>query len=73
MKKEEKMNFTKEAVRDFNGKIIAWEEFMANGDIVVRDFYGKILGKYDAFDDVTRDFYGKILAKGDAHGMLIGR
>lgn len=58
------------AIRDFSGKIISWEEHMGNGDIVVRDFYGKILGKYDKQFNVTRDFYGRILARGDAHGML---
>lgn len=63
----------KEAVRDFSGKIIAWVEPQSNGDIIVRDFYGKILGRYDKGCDVTRDFYGKIIARGDCHGMLIGR
>lgn len=61
----------KEAVRDFSGKIIAWTEEKSNGDIEVRDFYGRILGKYDAQCDVTRDFYGRIVARGDRHGMLI--
>ena len=57
-------------IRDFSGKIISWEEHMDNGDIVVRDFYGRNLGKYDKYSDTTRDFYGTVLARGDAHGML---
>ena len=60
----------KQAIRDFSGKIISWVEDMPNGDVVVRDFYGKILGKYDKYCDVTRDFYGKILARGNCVGML---
>jgi len=58
-------------IRNFYGKIIAWEERQGNGDIIVRDFYGNIQGKYDAQFNVTRDFYGMIIAQGDAHGILI--
>jgi hypothetical protein len=47
-------------------------ETQSNGDIIVKDFYGKILGKYDAANDVTKDFYGKILFKGNMAGSLIG-
>ena len=57
-------------VRNFNGKIIAWEERQGN-DIVVREFTGAVLGRYDSQMNVTRDFYGRIIAQGDAHGMLI--
>ncbi len=61
----------REAVRDFGGKIIAWYEYQSNGDIIVRDFYNKILGKYVKSDNTTRDFYGKIIARGNCVGMLI--
>ena len=47
-----------EPIRDFSGKIISWVEKQANGDIVVRDFYGRIQGKYDAQFNATRDFGG---------------
>lgn len=57
-------------VRDFYGKIIGWEEHQGN-DIIVRDFYGVVQGRYDSQMNVTRDFYGRIIAQGDAHGMLI--
>lgn len=62
-----------EPIREFSGKIIAWEERKPNGDIVVRNFIGTIIGWYDAGCDVTREFGGKVVAKGDAHGMFIGR
>lgn len=61
----------KTPIRDFYGKIIAYTEEMQNGDIIVRDFYGRIKGKYDKKYNVTRDFYGKILAKGNQVGLLI--
>ncbi len=61
----------KEAVKDFSGKIIAWYEYQPNGDIIVRDFYGTILGKYVKSDDTTRDFYGRIVARGNCIGMLL--
>ena len=60
-----------ERIQDWTGKTIGWREVKPNGDIVIRDFYGKIRGKYDKYCDVTRDFYGTILAKGDQSGMLI--
>lgn len=63
----------REPIRDFSGKIIAWQEYMSNGDIIVREFTGRVLGKYDKQHDVTRDFYGRIIAKGCVPGVLIGR
>ena len=62
---------SKEIIRNFTGTIIGSYETMPNGDIVVRDFYGKNLGKYDRQHDVTRDFYGKVVARGNAIGMLL--
>ena len=39
----------------------------------VRDFQGRILGKYDKMYNVTRDFQGRIMSKGNAVGMLINK
>ncbi len=61
----------KETIRNFSGQIIAYYEHQPNGDIVVHDFYGRILGKYDKQFDVTRDFYGHIVAQGCVLGLLI--
>ena len=61
----------KEVIRAFNGKIIGSVETDPQGNKIVRNFYGKILGKYSKAQDVTRDFYGKILAKGDQTAMLL--
>lgn len=60
-----------ELITGFGGQIIARIETKANGDKVVRDFAGQILGKYDHAADVTRDFYGRIVARGECLGVLI--
>ena len=58
-------------IRDASLKIIGKIDVEPNGDKVIRNFYGTILGKYNAARDITYDFYGRIVAHGDASGMLI--
>jgi len=58
-------------IRDSAGRILGKYEYKANGDIVVRDFYGHTLGYYYASRNVTTDFYGRTLARGNAIGMLL--
>ena len=50
---------------------IAKIETKPNGDKTIRDFYGRILGKYDAATNTTRDFYGRVVAKGECLTILI--
>lgn len=62
----------KQPIREWNGKIIGWVEIDSiTGDKIIRDFYGRILGKYDKKFNVTRDFYGRVLYKGDQSGLLL--
>ena len=56
---------TKEPIKDWQGKILGFIETESNGNKVLRDFYGRILGKYDKNSNVTRDFYGRQDGKGD--------
>ena len=65
----------RQIIKAWNGKIIGSVETDAQGNKVIRDFYGKILGRYIKSLDVTRDFRGKLIAKGDQSAMLfsIGR
>ena len=64
----------KEKVKDWRGKIIGFiEEDTTTGNRVVRDFYGRILGKYIKKLDLTRDFYGRQVARGDKLLMLLNR
>ena len=60
-------------LRDWTGKIIGYVELKNNGDKVLRDFYRKILGTYDARLNVTRDFYGRVVAQGDCLSMLLNQ
>ncbi len=59
-------------IYDWTGKIIGSVDVDNNGKKTVRDFHGRILGKYDPRFDVTTDFHGRRIAKGDQSGMLIG-
>lgn len=62
----------KQPIREWNGNIIGWVETDSiTGDKIIRDFYGRILGKYDKKFNVTRDFYGRVLYKGDQSGLLL--
>ncbi len=58
-------------IRDVYGRIIGKIETDSNGNKTIRNFYGVILGRYDARTNTTRDFYGRVVANGDASTMLI--
>lgn len=62
---------TKEPIKDWQGKILGFIETESNGNKVLRDFYGRILGKYDKSLNVTRDFYGRQVGKGDVLMTLL--
>ncbi len=62
---------TKEPLRDFNGTIIGWMETESNGDQTLRDFPGRILGRYEKSSNTTRDFYGRIVGRGNVLTMLL--
>jgi len=63
----------KEFVKDFYGKIIGSIETDYQGNKIVRDFYGRQLGRYIKKQDLTRDFYGRIVARGDQCAMLLSQ
>lgn len=67
------MTVNKECVRDRNGKIVGWIETDHLGNKLVRDFYGKIKGRYKKRSNTTIDFYGKIVSYGDATSGLLYR
>lgn len=63
---------TKQPIREFSGKIIAWVITDSDsGDKTLTNFNGVILGYYRKNRDVTTNFYGKELSKGDTLTMLI--
>ncbi len=59
-------------VHDWTGKIIGFIELdTSTGNKQIKDFSGKIKGKYNASLDVTTDFYGRQIAKGDQLMMTL--
>ena len=60
-----------ERICDFYGRCIGTIETLGNGDKVVKDFYGRILGHYEKSANVTKDFYGRILFHGDMASALL--
>lgn len=58
-------------IRAFNGKIMGSVEEQPNGDKILKNFYGKPLGKYEKRTDLTKDFYGRVIAKGDVLVSLL--
>ena len=60
-----------EAIRNFNGKIIAWIICKNNGDQEITDFTGHPLGRYFSRTNLTHDPYGKILGQGNILTSLI--
>jgi hypothetical protein len=63
----------KQVIKDWRGKIIGYIETDNNGNKIVKDFYRKILGRYDKRSNVTKDFYGRLVAKGDQCGLLFAK
>ena len=61
----------KEPIKDWQGKILGFVESDSSGNKVLRDFYGKILGKYNCSLNITQDFYGRTVAKGDCLMTLL--
>ena len=61
----------KEPIKDWQGKILGWVETDSSGNKILRDFPGRILGKYNRSLDITQDFYGRTVAKGDCLMMLL--
>lgn len=64
---------TKQWIRDYAGRVLGSVETESSGNKIIRDQYGRVLGKYDKRADVTRDLYGRVVAKGDQSAMLITR
>lgn len=62
----------RDKIKDWRGKIIGFiDTDTTTGNKVVRDFYGKMLGRYNKKLDITQDFYGRQVAKGDRLMMFI--
>ena len=58
-------------IREIDGKRIGTIEEDSSGNKIARDFYGRILGKYNKKSNITYDFYGRKLSQGDITTSLI--
>lgn len=55
----------KNELRNFKGEILGYiETDTTTGDKIGKDFYQRVVGYYDAKQNVTRDFYKVIVYKG---------
>lgn len=64
----------RDKIKDWHGRIIGFVDTdSVTGNKVVRDFYGKILGKYNKKLNITQDFYGRLVSKGDRTLILLNR
>ncbi len=62
----------RDKIKNWQGRIIGFiDTDTATGNKVIRDFYGKILGKYNKRLDITQDFYGRLVSRGDRLMMLL--
>lgn len=60
-----------ERITNFYNQCIGTIETDGRGDKIVKDFYGRILGKYEKSSNLTKDFYEKILYHGDMSAALL--
>lgn len=62
---------TTERIKNWRGRVIGQIDIYSNGDKTVKDFYGRIKGRYVKNSNVTTDFYGRRIAQGDQCGLLL--
>ena len=62
----------REFIKDWKGIVLgSIDTDTRTGDKTVKDFYGRVLGKYIKNQNVTKDFYGRLVGQGDqAVGLL---
>lgn len=62
----------REIIKDWRGIIIGFiETDTVTGNKIAKDFYGRVVGRYNKRANVTQDFYCRQVAKGDqVVGML---
>jgi hypothetical protein len=61
----------KEVLRDALGQLLATIESDRNGNLVIKDYMGKILGTYDKKKNTTKNYLGQIVGTGNLLTLLI--
>ena len=62
-----------EMIRDVKGRVIGWLDTLHNGDIMVKDYAGRVLGYYRKAQDMTTEYAGRFLNYGNTCVSLIYR
>ena len=62
---------TRETIRYPSKMILGYLDHESNGDIVVKNYAGMTLGRYDARSDTTRNYGGQILYYGNMAAALL--
>lgn len=58
-------------IKDFYHRIMGSIEEDSQGNKIARDFYQRIVGKYNKKSNLTYDFYNRIVGRGDLLTSLI--
>ena len=58
-------------IKDFYGRMLGTIEQYANGDETGKDFYGRVVARYDKSKGITTDFYGRMVATGNVVSSFI--
>lgn len=62
---------TRETIRYPSKMILGYLDHESNGDVVVRNYSGMMIGRYDARSDTTRNYGGQILYYGNMAAALL--
>ena len=58
-------------IKDFYHRVIGSVEEDSRGNKIARDFYQRVVGKYDKGRNLTFDFYNRVVGRGDMLTSLI--
>lgn len=61
----------REYIKDKTFRVIGCIETDNNGNKIGKDYVFRVVGRYDARQNITKDFYGKVIGTGDQLSSLI--
>lgn len=62
---------SKQVLKDALGQILATIESDRSGNLVIKDYMGRILGTYDQKKNTTKNYLGQIVGTGNLLTSLI--
>ena len=61
----------KEALKDFQSRIIGYIDTKPNGDQIGYDYYNRIVGYYEKRTNLTKDYSRRIVGRGNLLSALV--